>query len=141
MRGVVQPNAGPVCPSGMSKVQMVQRIKAELDVVKVAKLEKWARDTEHMQENIFVARNLQNYSMTGHVIDTHTVPALIVCVMKCMAADGCKSFNFEFRPVTGPGKHVCEVNSASRDDAVADVHRRQGYTLYDFKSFVPFVDD
>ena len=126
----------------MSKVEMVRQIMSQLDAEKAAKLERWAETTEHMQENIFVAKNLKNYTMAGHVIVTHDVASLIVCVLKCMSTEGCKSFNFQFQAKDVQlDKHACELNSVSRDDAVGDVRRRDGYTLYDFKTFVPFVDD
>ena len=126
----------------MSKMEMVKRIiQSEPDSGKVAKLEKWARGTQHMQENVFNARNLRDYAMSGHVVGApFNVSALISCVLKCMAG-GCRSINFQYRALTPGGGHVCELNAASRDDAVSDVHRREGFTLYDFKSFIPYVDD
>jgi hypothetical protein len=60
--------------------------------------------------------------------------------------DQCRSFNFQFK-VTGPpgvkGQpkgHICELNSASRDEANGDVVPRPGFLLYDFDTYIPFLN-
>ncbi|KAK7100531.1 A disintegrin and metalloproteinase with thrombospondin motifs adt-1-like [Littorina saxatilis] len=125
---------------GLSKLELVHQIKSQLTPEKAAKLEKWAEDTTYVQEHIFNAENLQDYAMTGHVMQTLKVADRIACVLKCLSLGGCKSFNFWYGPEAADGAaHACELNSASRDEAIRQVQKRDGFMLYDLSMFIPYI--
>ncbi|KAK7501165.1 hypothetical protein BaRGS_00007650, partial [Batillaria attramentaria] len=84
----------------LSKKDIVETLKDDMDVKQLAKLVKWAESTQHMSENIFNSKSLNDWRITGHVIESLPVPSRMRCVLKCMGTDGCKSFNFNISQVT-----------------------------------------
>ncbi|KAL8598953.1 hypothetical protein ACOMHN_006763 [Nucella lapillus] len=124
----------------LSKEEMVNEIKSELNDSKtVERLEKWAQGTAHMTENLFSSELLTDYAISGHVIATHKVSSAMDCALKCLRA-GCKSFNFR-KDLDEKGLHECELNSVNREEALGDLVKRLGFVLYDYRCYVPFVDD
>ena len=67
-------------------------------------------------------------AMKGHVISTVLVASPLTCSHACLKNNNCKSINYQH--VTNTGRHLCELNSVTRDTHPGDLRPREGYLYY-----------
>ena len=82
------------------------------------------KDVSHFSSN-----PSSGFSLTGHVIATHTVPSRMDCTFECLANPDCLSFNYV--DDWGHPLHVCELSDATLTSHPLALVKRPGYSYYE----------